>query len=251
MTELVVFRLEAPMAAFGDLAPGERRGSHQRPSHSALVGLIAGALGYGREDPALAQLTAGILLAVRTDHVGAPLADFHTAQTPPQRKGRHFATRRAELADKDDLGTIVSRRDYWTDMAFTIVVWPTAALPWPAQSIADALNRPVFTPFAGRRSCPVGAPFCATVLRAGSLVDALSAYEAWLDEHRPDVFVSSPRGCEIAYDARLPVEATIGLTILRPEVRRDSRVSHQPWQFDLRSETVAEIGGLDRLGGAT
>jgi len=251
MPELVVFRLEAPMAAFGDLAVGERRGSERRPSHSAIAGLIASALGLGRDTGGREELAAGFFLAVRTDSLGTPLADFHTAQTPPQRRGRTYATRRAELAVKDDLGTIVSRRDYWTDVAFTVLLWPKAGLSPDPATIAAALNRPAFTPFAGRRSCPLGAPLSAMAFPAGTILGAFATYDGLLDEKLRPVNVSPPREVEIVFDSDMPKDATVGLVSIRTETRRDMPLSRTPWQFGLRQEVVARQVGPSALGDAS
>lgn len=242
MAELVLFRLEAPIAAFGDLAVGERRGSHRRPAHSAIAGLLAAALGLGRDDPGLEALADGILLAVRTDSIGSPLADFHTAQTPPQKRGRTYATRRQELAIKNDLGTIISRRDYWSDTAFTILLWPTDKLVYMPQDIANALNQPVFIPFVGRRACPLGAPMAAKVIEADSIVEAFARYDSKLNAQREKgkLTVLTP-GKEIAFDATFTSEQIIGLTTSRTETRRDSLVNRQRWQFALREEQLATL----------
>lgn len=249
MPDIVVFRLEAPMAAFGDLAIGERRGSERRPSLSIIAGLIASALGLGRDTSGREDLAARFLLAVRTDSLGTPFADFHTAQTPPQRKGRAYATRRAELAVTDDLGTIVSRRDYWTDVAFTVLVWPREGLsPGPAV-IAAALNRPAFTPFVGRRSCPVGAPLCAMSLSAETLLDGFAAYDRLRADKLTTVNLSPPSAVDIVFDSDMPANATVGLSPLRTESRRDVPISRRLWQFGLREETVARPAGPSTTGG--
>lgn len=242
MADLVLFRLEAPLAAFGDLAVGERRGSHRRPAHSAIAGLVAAALGIGRDSPGLEVLAGGFLLAVRTDCIGSALADFHTAQTPPQKRGRTYATRRQELGVKNDLGTIISRRDYWTDVAFTILLWPTEGLTYSPQAIADALNRPVFAPFAGRRACPLGAPVAAKVIATDTVIGAFADYDTQLNEQRAHGGLAAVMpGHEIAFDAAFADMQLGGLPRSRTEIRRDRLVSRQRWQFGLREEAVGAL----------
>ena len=243
MPDIVVFKLVAPMATFGDLAVGERRGTHVRPSHSAMTGLVASALGMPRDAPGHEALAAGFHLAIRTDAAGAPLADFHTAQTPPQRRGRSFATRKEELADKNDLGTIISRRDYLTDVAFTVLLWPTDAPAHAAQAIADALNRPAFALYAGRRSCPLGAPVAAKVVQAESLAEAFGTYDERTKAHHELATKLRPRGQpgDIVFDAALRDVCGDRLAVLREEVRRDRLISRARWQFAPRSECVARL----------
>lgn len=251
MPEVVVFRLAAPLCAFGEIAVGERRGSARRPSHSMVTGLIAGALGIARTDPGHETIAAGFHLAVRVDAAGVALADYHTAQTPPARRGRRYATRRAELADRQALGTVISRRDYRADAAFTLVLWPTgeAGAPGP-RAIAAALAAPAFIPFAGRRACPLGAPMQPEVIDAGSIVEALRIHDARTEPARRALAASAdwwlrPRAprpgepAEIAFDAGL--EDVAGVAAMTSEIRRDRLASRARWQFDRRTECVGAL----------
>jgi CRISPR system Cascade subunit CasD len=237
MADVIVFRFDAPLAAFGDLTVGERRSTHRRPAFSAILGLVAGALGIERDAPGHEALAAGLAMALRCDGLGAPLADFHTAQSPPQRRGRHYATRKQELALKADLGTMISRRDYWTDAAFTILLWPNADAPYDAAAIASALNRPKYAGFAGRRACPLGRPPAAKVVAAATVSDAFAAYDAALAEAEARLPLR-PIGQDVAFDPAL--EPVLGDFVeTRREMRRDSVLSRARWQFAPRAEGLA------------
>jgi CRISPR system Cascade subunit CasD len=242
MADVIVFRLDAPLAAFGDLTVGERRSTHSRPACSAILGLVAGALGIARDAPGHEALAAGLAMAVRCDGLGAPLADFHTAQTPPQRRGRGYATRKEELAVKADLGTIISRRDYWTNAAFTVLLWPNAKTPYQAAEIATALNRPKYAGFVGRRACPLGRPPAAKLIAAATVSEALDAYDSALAQHEAGFF---PRavGEDIAFDPAL-AEVLGALTERRREMRRDAVLNRARWQFAPRAEGVARRKGV-------
>src|SRR6266699_2816470 len=48
--EYLVFRLYGPMCSWGDIAVGEVRPSTMHPSKSAILGLVAAALGLKRPD---------------------------------------------------------------------------------------------------------------------------------------------------------------------------------------------------------
>ena len=237
MTDIIVFRLDAPLAAFGDLTVGERRTTHSRPAFSAILGFVAGALGVPRDAPGHEALAAGLAMAVRCDGLGAPLADFHTAQTPPQRRGRGYDTRKAELAVKSELGTIVSRRDYWTDAAFTVLLWPNAEAPYKAAEIAAALNRPVYAGFVGRRACPLGRPPAAKVIEAATVSDGLAAYDSAQAAAEAGLR-PPPIDGDIAFDSAL-AEVLGDLQETRRDMRRDLILSRARWQFAPRAESVA------------
>jgi CRISPR system Cascade subunit CasD len=247
MPEIVAFRLDAPFAAWGDIAVGERRGTHVRPSHSAICGLVASSLGLPRSEPGHEALAAGFSLATRTEWLGVPFADFHTAQTPPERRGVRYATRADELRDPNKLGTIVSRRDYLGEVAFTVLLWPTASPSHSARALAEALNHPVFAPYAGRRSCPLGAPLAARVVTAETVVAAFAAYDALTEAHRTLAARLHPRARphgEIAIDADL--RDVCGAGIERQEFRRDRLVSRERWQFEPRAECILRRSVLKR-----
>lgn len=213
------------MAAFGDIAPGERRISASRPSHSAIAGMLAGALGLSRENPDSETIAETFFMAVRADSLGVPLADFHTAQAPPRQRGKTYATRRMELGDKANLGTVVSRRDYWTDVAFTVVLYMRDN-SLGADRIVAALNYPVFAPFAGRRSCPLGAPVAAAVINSNTVRDALKVYDVELNARQVAAGLhKSPAGRVVSYSSELDDDLLVGITRDRVEERRDMPLS--------------------------
>src|SRR5215470_15857056 len=110
--DYLVFRLYGPMGSWGDIAVGEVRPSTVHPSKSAILGLIAAALGIKRPNTtrddtersalevAHGALAQGYGFAVCVDAPGVPLVDYHTAQVPSSGTGRNrrqFATRHDEL----------------------------------------------------------------------------------------------------------------------------------------------------------
>lgn len=231
MQKLLLFQLVAPIGAFGTVAVGERRETASRPAHSALAGLIAAARGMERADSRQAAFAAGLAFATRRDWLGPLLADYHTAQTPPARKGKVWATRREELAGETN--TILSRRDYRTDCAFTIACHAEAG-PFTLEEMESALRRPVFTLYLGRKSCPLGLPPDPRIVAARTLIEAFAAYDR--ERRRPAAFANWPSGAgEIACDARLRPLAD-GLA--RREIRRDIVVDRKSWRFDLRDEFI-------------
>jgi CRISPR system Cascade subunit CasD len=158
MPEFLTFALAAPLAAMGEIAVGERRGTWDRPGRSAILGLIGACLGLAREDEAAhAALETGYGLALRQEGLGPMLADYHTAQVPPKQRGRRFATRAEELR-VSPLETILSRRDYRSDVLVLAALWSRASSRWSLNEIECALDAPHFTPYFGRKSCPLMLP---------------------------------------------------------------------------------------------
>ena len=50
MVKFLMFNLHGPLAAWGGIAVGERRGSDSRPTKSAVLGILAAAIGLERSD---------------------------------------------------------------------------------------------------------------------------------------------------------------------------------------------------------
>jgi len=191
MTRFLAFQLVGPMAAWGDVAVGEVRPTRDRPGKAAIVGLLGAALGARRGDTdTLAGLDAGYGLAVRVDRPGLPFTEYQTAQRPRQpdmdkhrkRTKRTAPTRADELAavaDRSALATTQSSRAHLADGAWTVLLWPREGASGPSpDELAEALRRPRFTPYLGRKALPLAEPPAPRIVEAEGLADAVAQVEA-------------------------------------------------------------------------
>lgn len=234
MTEYLLFRLYGPMAAWGDIAVGEIRPSFAHPSKSAVLGLVAGSLGIRREEEAAHRaLTSSFGFAVRVDALGVPMRDYHTAQVPPSGSGRNkrtFPSRKDELSvPKETLGTILSTRDYRCDALYTVCFWSITESTYSLQQIAEALGKPTFVLYLGRKSCPPALPLNAQLVQAENLKSALGRAR-----FEDDAFMNS-----LVKPALLPIYwegDDNSIQIVHKIERRDTPLSRQRWQFSVRSE---------------
>jgi CRISPR system Cascade subunit CasD len=248
--EFLIFRLWGPMASWGEIAVGERRSSWGRPSRSAVLGLVAAALGVERHDsPAHHRLETGLGLAIRVDHPGKPLRDYHTAQAPSQRRGARWATRREELSPSNDLNTILSERGYYTEMDVLIALWTRdAETRWTLTEIEARLAEPVFTLYLGRKACPLGLPPAPRVISAKTLDDALHDYEAATDQamrklasYAPQARREGGRSLWLSEDDARALGLLTADRIRQRTQRRDSIRDRARWQFADRAEVeIAE-----------
>lgn len=247
MTEFLLLTLYAPLASWGDIAVGESRGSWDRPSRSAVLGLVAAGLGLTRDDQdAHDALDAGYGLAVRADVAGSPLVDYHTTQTVDAVtvKRRRPATR-AELLAVSDRQTILSRRTYRQDALATVAIWVRDAdrARWTLGELHDVLRRPRFVLFAGRKANALGLPLGPSVERAATLAEALSRRAATLGAIRGldagHWRVPVPDALEVSHDPCEGFES--GLAALRRDVRRDGTAHRGRWQF---AERVVDVGTM-------
>ncbi len=240
MARYLTFQLHGMLSAFGLVAVGEVRPTAGHPTRSAVFGLFASCLGIRRgEEERLAALTAGYGVAVRVDAPGTPLLDYHTIQTPPEKSKRVYRTRADELGGllgrDDELHTILSRRGYLCGAHFTVGVWAAAEVPpYPLETLADALRRPVFTPYLGRKCCPPSLPFDPRIGEFADVEEALAAYG--LDPLAFDPVGKRPAASLLVAD----IAANPSRETQRPLVR-DLATHHGRRQFAERRAVMAEV----------
>ncbi|PZR07805.1 MAG: type I-E CRISPR-associated protein Cas5/CasD [Azospirillum brasilense] len=249
MPAYLTFALVAPLASFGGIAVGERRGGWDRPARSAVLGLLGACLGVEREDDAAqAALAADYGLALLCHAPGRLLPDYHTAQVPPAARNRRFVTRAEELASRD-LNTVLSRRDYRSGAWHLGALWARGEAPrWSLEQLREAMEQPAFVPYLGRKSCPLGLPLAPEMTEAEDPVQALERRHAegpearlllpragWREITMRDALADQAADPLIVLDA---ADAADGPRLLRVEMRRDQPRSRRRWQFDLRREAV-------------
>ncbi|HFL9795650.1 TPA: type I-E CRISPR-associated protein Cas5/CasD, partial [Escherichia coli] len=193
MSQYLIFQLHGPMASWGGDAPGEVRHTHELPSRSALLGLLAAGVGIRRDDTErLNAFNRHYSLVVCASRNPRWARDYHTVQMPKEvRKARYFS-RREELSDPELLSAIISRRDYYTDAWWMVAVATTADAPYSLEQLQDGLRHPVFPLYLGRKSHPLALPL-APLLLEGNACDALcNAYQQYQD-HFHKLKVSLPK----------------------------------------------------------
>ncbi len=217
MTEYLILALVAPMGAFGDLAGHEWRGSHHWPGRSALLGLIGAALGVRRDDREGQAALASWRTAVSVLHASEIWRDFHTVQTVPSARVKKPKTRRMalEALHRTDTG-IITRREYRSDCAFGVALWG-GEIP----QLDEAFKKPAFTPYLGRKSCPLSAPMDPKVVKADNPADALARITLppflSLDPSRP-LLIASDEGIGDGWT----------------ETRWDDPLDREAWHFGQR-----------------
>ena len=237
--QYLLLSLYGPLSSFGGIAIGIRRGSWPIPSKSAVLGMVAAAMGIERtrEEEHLV-IQESLSFAVRTDAPGRMLMDYHTVQVPPRRRNTSFATRKEELAYAD-LDATISQREWLCDGFFTVALWNTgeAAERYGVAAIARAFESPAFVVFLGRKSAPPALPFRPEIREAGTLQEAFSARtHTNIEQGVLDGIL--PRG---GFEATVAVDGDVGDVegAVRIERRRDTIVSRARWQFADRDEAIS------------
>lgn len=152
MTGLLL-RLAGPLQSWGERSVFTHRDTTAFPTRSGLTGMFAAAEGRDRtQDPAH---YADLRFTVRVDRPGLLTTDYHTVGggLPPREtlitsEGKHKGS------------AVVSHRQYLADAVFVIAVTGPGTI---VGRIADALERPVWAPFLGRRACVPDEPLLLAV----------------------------------------------------------------------------------------
>lgn len=152
----LLLRFAGALQSWGIESKFNERRSMNFPTKSGTIGLVAAALGRARTE-SLADLNE-LKFGIRVDQEGELLRDFHTAK--PEKYKDSDLTNRYYLAD-----------------AIFLVGLESEDAEFLAQ-IEEALKKPAFPLFLGRRSCPPTQPLVLGI-RNEDLLSALQN-EPWL-----------------------------------------------------------------------
>ena len=141
---VLLMRLAAPMQSWGASSRFTRRETEMMPTKSGVIGMLAAALGIGRDEP-LTRF-AGLRFGVRIDQPGTIMSDFHTAED--------LKNERPGSSKKEMLP--LSIRYYLQDSVFLVGIESRDGDE--LKQYRCALASPYYPIFLGRRSCPPDGP---------------------------------------------------------------------------------------------
>jgi CRISPR system Cascade subunit CasD len=188
--EYLILKLKGPLQSWGAHTYEDYRPSNLFPTQSGLLGLLAACLGIERQDRARLQtLDQSIELAVRVDHA---TLDGEKPLSPTKITDFHTVMDARRVDGKASKYPVVSRREYLCDATFTVAIRESAQPRMNLDELEAAVKKPYYTPFLGRRSCPLSRPLWEQRLTAESFEQALEqvepragvVYSEWIDfEH--------------------------------------------------------------------
>lgn len=155
--KVLTIKLAGPLQSYGNEAAFNRRTSYHCPSKSAIVGMIAAALGYRRDDHRIGQLNK-LRFAVRVDQPGQNLTDFQTIEYDQKKQKRK-----------------VTYRNYLQDAIFLVAI---AGDDDQILKIQAAMHHPKFQLFMGRRANVPAGPLKTEVFDNDNPVSVLETL-AW------------------------------------------------------------------------
>jgi len=174
MSDYLIIKLQGSMQAWGGHTFEDYRPSHIFPTRSAIIGLLGACLGIERDDTLKREALNNSLirLTVRADprypmESKKPLkmhkiSDFHTVQQ----------VRKVDGAARKE--AVVSRREYLCDAEFSVAMVFDKEACYALNDIKKAIQKPYYTPFLGRKSCPLQRPLYEAVIAAENAQTALA-----------------------------------------------------------------------------
>jgi len=166
MNEYLILKLQGVMQAWGSHTYEDYRPSEIFPTRSGIVGLLAACAGFKHEDKKqIKSLNDAIEISVRADQIdnrsSGKLLDYHTI----------LDARKADGKVNDN--AIQSYREYLMDSSFTVALFAKDKVNINIDQLSDWIKKPVFTPYLGRKSCPIGRPLWQNVIQAKNCSEAL------------------------------------------------------------------------------
>lgn len=164
----LAFYIDAPMQSWGASSRFQYRETNAFPTKSALVGLIAGALGIDKHHPAeaeqlrpLGDLKLTVVRLQKSNVSPSRFTDFHTVGGGYDKKAPLWEKMSIpQKASGAPFGTVITRRAYLTDASFAALFEGDLAL---LKRIQAALLDPVWGVWFGRKTCLPASPLTPTL----------------------------------------------------------------------------------------
>lgn len=165
MSDFLVLQLQGVMQAWGTHTYENFRPSSIFPTRSGVIGLLGACLGIKRDDIEYREkLNKSIEINVVSVNPRKirKIQDYHTVQNARKVDG------------KPRKEAIVSKREYLCDASFLIFIAQKNIREVTLKNIEEAVKKPVYTPFLGRKSCPINAPLFLKYCKTEILETAIS-----------------------------------------------------------------------------
>lgn len=209
---VLLLRLAGPLQAWGASSRFAYRHTEVAPTKSGVIGMLAAAKGMRRTEP-LTELL-GLSFGVRIDQPGQLLRDFQVARSLDGSRSMPL-----------------TYRYYLSDAAFLAAVQGDESL---LEGLHEALSRPKFPLYLGRRSCPPSGRVSLGV-HPGTVAEVLAGW-AWQASASYQQRAAASVRLEILRDAD-PSETPT-------EMFRDEPITFDPthrqyaWRSVVRENTV-------------
>lgn len=179
MPRFLILKLDGVMQGWGGHTYEDWRPAELFPTRSGLLGLIGACFGIDRQDvERLNALASSVQFTIRADNRNEydgkrlnslRLCDYHTIEHARKVDGT------------ENKNPVQSYRWYLFDALFTVIIEEIRGAQISLDEISDAIRTPIYTPFLGRRCCPLSRPLIDVgdkPFEAGSVKEVLDRITA-------------------------------------------------------------------------
>lgn len=165
-TYVLKLYLDSPLQAYGVSSKWDVRDSGNYPSKSAIIGMIACAMGLERGNSRIDELAKDLQVSVRIDKPGVILNDLQTVNYPIYEVSGKIKRNR----DGSEYHPLLEK-EYLQDAIFTVFIVGKLEV---LTECFDAFQNPVWPAYLGRKCCVPSSPIC--VSEPEEIVDSLENY---------------------------------------------------------------------------
>jgi CRISPR system Cascade subunit CasD len=182
MPRFILLKLDGVMQGWGGHTYEDWRPTELFPTRSGLLGLLGACLGIDRHDTGRQNtLASSVLFTIQTQNIRTQFGNNKLELKSIRLLDYHTILDARKVDGKPNENPVQSYRWYLFDAPFIVVVEETANASISLEEIVKAIRDPVYTPFLGRRSCPLSRPLIdpgEKPFEAKTAIDALKNYQA-------------------------------------------------------------------------
>lgn len=150
---MLILRLDGALQSWGSPARWTVRGSQKYPTKSAVIGLLACAMGESRDSEMMRKLDKHLRMGCRNDLSGSELVDYHTVTGMIMNAEGKF------LGNKGKGTTILTNRSYLQDAIYTVILGAVDETGVMLLELCrEGLENPEWVTFLGRKCCVPSRP---------------------------------------------------------------------------------------------
>ncbi len=176
MKDFLILKLHGPMQAWGEHTFEGLRPSANFPTRSGLLGLLGACIGIIRNDRKhLQELADSVGMAVRVDarHIAKLDGTWRALRVTKTTDYHTVKDAREDYTGLKKHETIQTWREYLYDAEFTVAIWNQTNWTLSIDRLEHAVRQPKFTPYLGRRSCPLARPLFEKRVSSADVLEAL------------------------------------------------------------------------------
>ena len=231
----IVMHLSGPMCSWGEPGAWKSRRTAMHPTQSSIIGILCAALGIDRNNSETqTKLNRSFEMIIASSNGMSKIEDYHTIMTGKNQNAEKVIIGSPRVEElKGETTTILSSREYLCNAYYTVFLIPKEDCSWKLEELVSALKKPRYTPYLGRKSCPLAFPMAPSVIYYEKFLrvveeESFKPFKQFVDERRlglDNIYIYS--SIELEDDSLIKLGSV---------QRRDEIADRKTWSFKERRE---------------